>query len=376
MAVKSVIILTAGFGEGHNAAARNLRDAFQELNPDIRVEVHDVFADAYGWINRVLVVTYLAVINHFPTLWELVFQWLDRSTALRDGVGFLGVAVRRLRELLARARPEVVVTTYPGYVHLLDHLAGIDGGCEYVTLVTDSLSVNSVWYSERTAGYIVANEETAAVMERAGVPRGQLHVLGFPVPAIFARMNEAKRPPLPGGRWKVLFMVNSGKRIALEAVRELVKVDGIDLVVTVGRDDVLKRKIRAIVAGRDHVRVFGWTDELPKLMAEAHVVVTKAGGATVQECLAARTPLIVSQVVPGQEEGNARLVLRAGAGDVAETAEGIATAVREMISADGRQWRAWSDAVARLSRPDAAREIAQWIAGKFPSEHASGQEKG
>ena len=41
-----------------------------------------------------------------------------------------------------------------------------------------------------------------------------------------------------------------------------------------------------------------------------HLVISKAGGATVQEAIAARCPMIVNQVIPGQEEGNARLIWR------------------------------------------------------------------
>jgi processive 1,2-diacylglycerol beta-glucosyltransferase len=96
-------------------------------------------------------------------------------------------------------------------------------------------------------------------------------------------------------------------------------------------------------------------------MAEAHLVISKAGGATVQECLAASTPMIVSQVVPGQEEGNARLVAEGGAGTIAVTPGAISTAVRGAFADNGRVWKEWHAAAGALGRPHAAREIAGWI---------------
>jgi processive 1,2-diacylglycerol beta-glucosyltransferase len=48
----------------------------------------------------------------------------------------------------------------------------------------------------------------------------------------------------------------------------------------------------------------------------------EAGGATVQEALAARTPMIITQVIPGQEEGNAMLLVENGAGEIATTPGG------------------------------------------------------
>ena len=56
----------------------------------------------------------------------------------------------------------------------------------------------------------------------------------------------------------------------------------------------------------------GWTNQMPELMMSHHLVISKAGGATVQEAIAARCPMIVNQVIPGQEEGNAELIEETG----------------------------------------------------------------
>jgi hypothetical protein len=42
MAAKSILTLTAGFGGGRNAAARNLCDALEQSSPDEEVTVADV----------------------------------------------------------------------------------------------------------------------------------------------------------------------------------------------------------------------------------------------------------------------------------------------------------------------------------------------
>lgn len=359
-----MLILTAGFGEGHNAAARNLRDALAAAAPDARVEMRDIFSEAYGWLNRLSVRAYLFVINRLPGVWNLVFQWLDRSSAVAGNIGVFGRASRLLRGLLDEFQPEVVVSVYPGCSHLLDHLCqGMSRRpFRQVTIVTDSLTINRVWHTGYNDFYLVANEATAAVMTEQGVPPGKIRVTGFPVPAFFAEARLPKIAPSRGERWRVLFMVNSGKHTAVDIARELLTIDGMELMITVGRDDVLEKRIRAAAASHaSAVQVHGWTKELPRFIAEAHIVISKAGGATVQECLAAVTPMIVSQVVPGQEEGNARLISEGRAGVIAVTPETIAEAVREALANDGETWRRWHAGAQRLSRPNAAREIAEWI---------------
>ncbi|MBV9300036.1 MAG: diacylglycerol kinase, partial [Verrucomicrobia bacterium] len=46
--MKKILIFTAGFGEGHNTAARNIRDAVEHIAPDeAKVEVLDLFDACY-----------------------------------------------------------------------------------------------------------------------------------------------------------------------------------------------------------------------------------------------------------------------------------------------------------------------------------------
>jgi len=364
MALRPVLILTAGFGEGHNAAARNLRDALRQAHPDLSVEVLDIFHLAYGWVNGLSQRGYLFVINHLPCVWSLVFRWLHGSPVVSERMGVLRKAAALLRAAIDELQPGVIVSTYPGYNHLLDHIFDRVQQRSYrqITVVTDSITINAVWHAGHSDFYLVANEPTAEVMRRDGVPVDKLRVTGFPVPPTFEALLREKNPPAPGEKWRVLFMVNSGKRTAVQALRELVRIEGIDLAVTVGRDDRLMRRLRAIIRSSGKpVELYGWTDQLPRLIAESHIVISKAGGATVQECLALASPMIVSQVVPGQEEGNARLIVDTGSGRIAETPEAMVRELRCAMADDGAVWQGWHRMARLQSRPGASREMADWI---------------
>ena len=61
--MKKILILTAGFGDGHNAAARGLREAIELLDEDARAEVLDLFADSYGVFNTLARKTYLGIVQ-------------------------------------------------------------------------------------------------------------------------------------------------------------------------------------------------------------------------------------------------------------------------------------------------------------------------
>ncbi len=45
--------------------------------------------------------------------------------------------------------------------------------CKRIVVVTDSITVNAIWYRCSADYFLVANEQTAQVMRTAGVDRGK-----------------------------------------------------------------------------------------------------------------------------------------------------------------------------------------------------------
>jgi processive 1,2-diacylglycerol beta-glucosyltransferase len=364
MAVKSVLILTASFGEGHNAAARNLRDGILAGYPDCKVAVHDIFKEAYGPGNEFVRRMYLACINRMPAIWALCFQVLDKTPIVNWHIGIYQAAMRRLEGLLSSLCPEVVVTTYPGCFQVLDCIARkrLKRSFQTVTIVTDSITVCSVWHSAPSDFFIVPNEATAETMRERNIPPEKILPLGFPVPAAFETF-PIKSCPREGQSWKVLYMVNSGEHLASKILDALLKVHPLEITVTTGRNEALGQALAAQArSAGSEIAVLGWIPDMPALIAGNHILIGKAGGATVQECLAAGTPMIITQIVPGQEEGNARLLMENGAGRFASSPEVIASALQDMIADGGRPWEDLANAARNLGKPDASRRIADFIA--------------
>ena len=129
-----------------------------------------------------------------------------------------------------------------------------------------------------------------------------------------------------------------------------------------GRDAELKAKLVERTRDvEDRVRVFGWTNQMPQLLRSSHLVIGKAGGALVQEAIAAQCPMIVNQIIPGQEEGNARLIQDQDLGAVAEKNREVAEAVEQAFAWKAKRWKQWRENLGKLSRPDAALRVAELI---------------
>lgn len=364
-----ILILTAGFGEGHNSAARGLSKALTDLQVSASAacahEIHDIVLESYGSIGEFMRRAYAGAINRAPRLWQAVYDLVDRTDMVAGNLGVLGRMADRIERLIADFRPDVIASTYPVYGYLLDRFFSSQPASRIpvVTIVTDSISINSVWTKAPSDWFLVPNDDTAEVMRTMGVAPERIRVDGFPVNPDFATYANAPIRSLPPP-WHVLYMINSGKKFAPALVADLLDIPQISLTVAAGKDASLKEEIEAIVAasGRD-AGVLGWSDQMPRLMCGSHLLIGKAGGATVQEALAAACPMIITKVVPGQEEGNAQLIVQNNCGVIAGHERRVADAVRSALADNASQLLAWQQNTIELSRPAAAIDIASFLCG-------------
>ncbi len=385
-----LLILTAGYGEGHNAAARAIAEACVAKHGAGSARVIDIFALSAPRLNAVSRRAYLATINGAPKIWSRLYAWIDRSNIVPRCMWMLGRERRLLAKIIAEETPVALCSTYPVYAFLIARLAH-DGHSlpPHYNVVTDSISINSLWWRAGAAGWFLPNEDSAAVLRCAGVERDRLHVSGFPVPAFFGHNAAHLFPPdltpatchligdmLPdGGRVpptpaealakaspRILYIINSGTHHAGETARRLLAESDWEITIAVGRDEALRQKLTTLAAGRARpAHILGWSDQIPHLLMTHHAVISKAGGATTQEAIAARCPMIVNQVVPGQEEGNYELLRRHHAGALAETPDAVMTTLRGAFADGGAGWHRWRTALSTLVRNDAASVIVSQI---------------
>jgi len=357
---KKILILTAGFGEGHNSAARGVRDGLARVALDqTTVELRDLFAEAYVSINELVRRSYLALVNSAPRAWGLVYRWLDRKTDYNAEFRRLIRLKAQFAPVLDRFKPDIVVCSFPAYANVLQEILGAARVCKCVVIVTDSITINASWYRSPADYFLVANEQSASVLRSGGVAREKIRIFGFPVSPKFADLTADRPLPSTNSSRRVLYMIHAAKRGAAELVRLLAKLD-LDLTVTIGRADELRPDIDAAADGHP-IKIIGWTNELPRMMQENHLLIGKAGGATVQETIAAKCPMIINHVVAGQEEGNARLIVETNSGVIARSPGEVVAQVRRAFDDGAKQWREWNGNISKLSRPRAALDIAEFL---------------
>ena len=179
--VKKILILTAGFGDGHNAAARNLRDAIELVDEDARAEVVDLFADSYGAFNTFARKTYLGMVQYAPKLWGGIYSLLENPFVEKQLGGFTRLQ-NHAGKNPGRTQPDCVVSTYPIYGHIIKKIYAShhERPFRFITVVTDSITVNSVVVPRAERFFLRGQRRDGGSFEKGGVAEEQIKVLGFP----------------------------------------------------------------------------------------------------------------------------------------------------------------------------------------------------
>lgn len=363
-----ILILTAGFGEGHNTAARCTGEALASLAPQVATKVIDPIALACPRLTAITREAYLGIINHTPLVWKAIYEMADRCG--NDSLGGMGLRAARARMAseLADFKPDLAITTYPVYVGFWEQLfpEGSPTPCPLITVVTDSLTVNSIWAQGRSDLWCVTDEGTVGRVRDLGVDASRIHVTGFPVSPKLAEFQREKSAPAGGEPFRLLWFPIASKRHTttwLHSLAALPRTPSWTCTVVLGKHkDNLRPMIEsAISAGKlpPGTEIIGWTDQIPRLLNEHHAVLGKAGGATVHEARTAARPMGIHYMVPGQEEGNALLLENENGGRLLRGPGDLGSLWDEWTRDGFAGWKSAHASLLGSAPPDPAHRLAR-----------------
>lgn len=361
-----ILVLTAGFGDGHNTAAASVAEALRRLSPDEEVVVSDLITETLPRLADVLKGLYQVAITHLPSAWRALYKLLEKGDLDAGRDPWLRPLTLALKRRLETDRPRLIVSTYPLYAGLLAALRRQAPMPPLVTVITDSTSVHPIWLKDPSDLFCVADEETLEVVARMGAAREKVRITGFPVSLQFV---DPAPPSVPGPSILYLPSTPAGHVAAtLEALRPLL-LSGTRLTLPVGKHrsrlyHVLRRFTDSLPS--ECVEIIGWTRRIPDLLRSHSLVICKAGGAILHEVMAARIPPVIDYVVPGQEEGNADYLLSRHCALRSTTPQETGEAVARLLEQDARLARQMRERMLPISVPDAALRVGREILDLAP----------
>jgi UDP-N-acetylglucosamine:LPS N-acetylglucosamine transferase len=295
---RRVLILSANVGEGHAAAARALSEQLENGPDDVEVTVIDGLRGMGPLLRYVVEDGYRTQLRFMPWSYSLYYWLLEHVAPIRFLTRTLlcRLGGRRLRRRIEEHAPDVIVSTYPAVTVVLGRLRRLGlVKCLTVATITDMTGL-FFWAQRGIDMHLVMYDASIAPVERiAG--RDSVKLVRPLIAAEFLEPcgREAAREelglPLDG---KVIVVSGGGWGVGdiVGAVDELSRIPDATLVCLAGKNDLIREKLESRFAGNAKIRVLGFTDKMPGLLAAADVLVHSTGGVTCLEAMARGCPVV------------------------------------------------------------------------------------
>ena len=369
MTQKNILILTADAGFGHRSTANALARAFELRHGDaVAVTiVNPLDEEGAPPFMRGAENDYDKLATQWPGFYKLGYKMTDLAlTTSVTETAYVLMMYDLIARLMKEHRPDVVVVTFPTYQYPVAAYRRLSGyNVPMVTIVTDLLSLQKMWFTTSTDLCLVPTQYAADLALERGLDAESVHVTGLPVnPALADSPGKtAARAALGWPADKFTVLVAGSKRVErLDEFAHVLNHAGFDLhlAAVAGGNDELYDKLRA-ADWHIPVSLYNFVDNMPDMLHAADCVVSKAGGLIVTESLACGLPLLLVQVIPGQETGNAELVTREGAGELVTEPLALLEALADWLADGGCLYRERAANARRLGRPQAAFDAVDLI---------------
>jgi len=360
-ALKRVLIVYSRVGGGHLSAARALA-AELESSGQATVKLVDAYVECGRFPTTLFPAAYARLARSHPRLWSLVYH---RSTLLApQPVLSLFLKSGFAREI-GEVGPDLVVSVLPVVNGVLAEAANYTGARLEVVL-TDWHSVHRFWVARGVSHYTAPTDSARLDCIGFGAPPESVDVVGIPVrhefiAAVDRRLVRARlgNLGLDPTKFTILAMVGAeGSPHALANIAQLAMLSlEAQMLVVCGHNSELRGQVEQLPS-RLPVRAVGFVDNVAQLMHAADLLVTKAGGVTLAEAFCCGVPVVVHDVLAGQEAGNLEYVLRHEAVLDAPDAPALGRLVEELVK-DPRRRAALAERGAQLARPLATQQIVR-----------------
>jgi 1,2-diacylglycerol 3-beta-galactosyltransferase len=335
-----ILLVYTRAGGGHLAMAQNLYKLLRELEPEAEVRQFNFFDVGPRWIAHAIQDGYNFAVNKQRWLFTVLQAFYQTRPAIQTFARVLGMRLGpAINKYLEEFRPDKIIYCYP-VNHGFRRLPYVQKHKpKTLTVVSDIFSPHLYWFIDTKDQYVVASPEAYCIARRNRVPPENLHYFQTLIdpkynqtlgPVEIARLREEWGLTQP---YTVLVTGGgAGLKISFNLVRELIRVEGINVVVVCGYNQKLYRQLEAFKLKNQvsNLVLFGFTNQMYELINVSNVVVCKAGPATIAEVLSQHKDLIVCDYVWPQEYGNVELIRHEKLGYYIRHPRKIAEKIKEL----------------------------------------------
>jgi 1,2-diacylglycerol 3-beta-galactosyltransferase len=367
---KNVLILTADAGFGHRSAANAIAAALKDrYNDECLVEILNPLEDRRTpFFLRDSQTDYDKLVRNSPELYRFGYDASDTSVTSAIVESALTVLLYEvMRDIIRHFQPDVIVSTYPLYQSPIEAVFTMQNReIPLITVVTDLATVHRLWFNRTADACLVPTEIVRDLALNYGLVDEQIFVTGIPVNPQLAMDRRCPAELRAELGWRTdlptVLAVGSKRVDRLLDTLNVLNHFGlpIQLAVVAGNDQNLYAELE-LMDWHQPVHLYEYASDVPLMMRAADCLVCKAGGLIITEALAAGCPMMLVDVLPGQETGNAEYVVGNAAGDLARSDVEVLEVFSHWMRDDRRLLKERARTAASLGRPQAAFDVADMV---------------
>lgn len=374
---QKILVVYASVGSGHKTAAHAIAQAIELLGAEAGVgnefepELIDILD--YGRVQF----DGNALATSFTGATRPVYDFTWRYTFTGrflwgGGTSWSRIMFPEFTKHVREVRPAAIICTHITAANAAVGAKIITKQNFPVVCVPTDYEVEGFWPHTYTDLFCVANEEMAETLRARHIQDYRIRITGMPCdPAFIQKYNKKKSRKefgLPNDKQVVLVITGASlpqpyvhiKKLVTQLVPYMHEFDNLHFAVVVGKDEEFKRDLMSFVVDHEvtNISVFGYVEEMAKLMSASDLVVCKAGGMTVTECLCADTSMILTCRAYGQEKANVKMLTGCGAAMHVTTGRELYTTLR-IANGNPHAYDGIKQAAKLIRKPNASLDIAK-----------------
>lgn len=367
-----ILIAHVTAGAGHTRAAQAIEKAIKNLYPDANVKLVDTLDYINSVYKKLYNNTYVALVKHTPKIWGYLYDRFDKDVKeekLDDKFrqSLENIQAGDFRDFLDDFSPDVVICTHFLPMELISRWKKKRKSSLPLYAVVTDFALHSFWIVEEVNAYFVANQEIARELQTRGARVTNIYQTGIPVDPIFAAL------PLQGEVRDKLGIERDLPTILIMAggygIGDLVGLVSsfrdvttpMQLLIVSGKNEELYQQLNQLSNSlpMPH-KIYGFVTNVHELMRASDLIISKPGGLSSSESLAANCPMMIINPIPGQEQRNSDYLLENGAASILHHISDGAYYVENLIN-DQERLAFMTQQTRRIGKKEAALDIARKV---------------
>ncbi|MBN1233930.1 MAG: glycosyltransferase [Candidatus Coatesbacteria bacterium] len=362
--MKKIAILSIQAGYGHKSAAEALEN--QCRMDETRCEVLNI--DILQWINplfsKLYTASYEEMVKKMPEMWAYFYDRAERGAfSNRKFQEWLTeLCSSRVIKEIKKYNPDAIIATHFLPVQLILRIRERENISAPLFCVVTDHDIHNYWFMKDLDFYFVPDDEVKSMLHNKGYDENKIMVTGIPINPAFTDLPDKMKARLDLGLNPYGFYILTTTRwerpenlfIAIESSLKLGKE--VTVIAAIAEDRKAYKKANEIASKNENLKVYGIVSNMHILMAASDLLISKAGGLTTSEAMAAGLPMLIIAPIPGQEVCNSIYLLE---NDSATLAHSPASLIHKLnyLFKNKDKLEKMSECARKIGKPFAAKDI-------------------